>query len=558
MSTYTPRLWTRDEATLMLLLRDSQDERDKQEAERLLRLLPAHEQQAAISELRDHWASEIRAPSEAVRISPSEYRARLLIDCDGESKPLGDVLDPWQREDFEALDAGWEQLAGLPDTGKPIWLRAYLERGRGHSKTTDIAAQLTWALSQSPRKVAGYWAAADKDQAKLGRDAIDTICRLNPWLRQSLTCNNYVVHNEATGSHLEIISNDVGGSFGYTPDFVVCDELTHWSKAGMWDSLFSSFAKRSNCLLIVISNAGLQKYIDWQWTVREMARESPRWYFHTLDGPVASWLSPEKLEEQQQGLTPSVYGRLWLNVWSTGDGDQIPEADIRAAVESGLAGPMGHWHRERIAKPAELGEFSIIGGLDLGIHHDHAALVSLCTQYGSPRIRLADCESWKPPTDSEEGIELAKVEAAVMATHERLRFARVLYDPYQCEYMAQRLRRKGILMEPMDFTGKNLDLMATCLVQAFRGRMLDLYPGTVLERDIRRLTIVEKKFGLKLESARTSDGHADTAIALAIALPHAMELAHRKAQTYQPPTAGRRETDAQRHGVHLDRRRRTE
>ncbi len=42
-----------------------------------------------------------------------------------------------------------------------------------------------------------------------------------------------------------------------------------------------------------------------------------------------------------------------------------------------------------------------------------------------------------------------------------------------------------------------------------------------------RLTIVERQFGFKLEAAHDAlSGHADTAFALAIALPAALELQH--------------------------------
>ena len=41
--------------------------------------------------------------------------------------------------------------------------------------------------------------------------------------------------------------------------------------------------------------------------------------------------------------------------------------------------------------------------------------------------------------------------------------------------------------------------------------------------DLSRLTIVEKSYGFRLESVRDADGHADTATALAIALPTAIE-----------------------------------
>ncbi|MFO1022601.1 MAG: hypothetical protein U0903_18175 [Planctomycetales bacterium] len=50
----------------------------------------------------------------------------------------------------------------------------------------------------------------------------------------------------------------------------------------MWHSLLSSAAKKPNCLLVVLTNAGVGR--GWQWQVRENARLSPGWYFSSLEG----------------------------------------------------------------------------------------------------------------------------------------------------------------------------------------------------------------------------------------------------------------------------------
>ncbi len=90
--------------------------------------------------------------------------------------------------------------------------------------------------------------------------------------------------------------------------------------------------------------------------------------------------------------------------------------------------------------------------------------------------------------------------------------------------MAQRLQRSGLAMREVTFVGKNLDKMATTLLEIFRSRKIDLYDDRLLVRDLSRLTIVEKHFGHKLEAVSDADGHADRAIALAIAAPLAIDL----------------------------------
>ena len=41
------------------------------------------------------------------------------------------------------------------------------------SKTTDLAAMVTWVLFASRRRLQGYGAAADRNQARLLRDSIE-------------------------------------------------------------------------------------------------------------------------------------------------------------------------------------------------------------------------------------------------------------------------------------------------------------------------------------------------------------------------------------------------
>lgn len=70
--------------------------------------------------------------------NPSAFRRDLLIDVDGIVCKFGNVQDDWQVKDFAALDPALLRCTGQ----KPkidCRMRGYLERARGHSKTTDLA-----------------------------------------------------------------------------------------------------------------------------------------------------------------------------------------------------------------------------------------------------------------------------------------------------------------------------------------------------------------------------------------------------------------------------------
>ncbi|MCI0639580.1 MAG: hypothetical protein L0Y72_18900, partial [Gemmataceae bacterium] len=86
-----------------------------------------------------------------LQASPGAFREALLIDTDGGPRPLAEVMDDWQAEDFAALDAGWQRAAGQEVT-HPCQSRAWLERPRGHAKSSDVMAMATWALFASRKQ----------------------------------------------------------------------------------------------------------------------------------------------------------------------------------------------------------------------------------------------------------------------------------------------------------------------------------------------------------------------------------------------------------------------
>ena len=439
---------------------------------------------------------------------PKAFRELLLVEAAGRLRLLDEVADPWQREDFTACDAGWMKCVGL-HRGEAIQ-RAYLERARGHTKTTDIATSATWALIAARRRIVGNVVAGDLDQARLLRDAVQRHVANNEWLQCLLAVHNYRIVNRVTGSVCDVMASDAASAYGQLPDFVVCDELTHWKSQDMWEAIFSSVAKRATCMLLIIANAGLGLGTSWQWRVREAARNSPDWYFRRLDGPQASWMTEKLLAEQRAMLPGPAYRRLWLNEWIRGEGDALEPADIEACCTLGEVPAIG-WHG-----------WTHIIGLDLGVKHDHAALVVLACQPEAGMVRLAHVESWKPRAGGE--VDLIAVQSAVERVYKQYSATVAFYDPHQCALMAQQLRRAGLRMEERLFVGKQLNEMASCLLQTFAARRIELFRNEELIRDLLRLTIVEKQYGYKLEAVSDEYGHADRAIALAIALPTAAEI----------------------------------
>ena len=462
----------------------------------------------------------------------------LIVDVDGTPRRFGDVMDEWQRKDFAALAPGLKRAVGRGR--KPGPNRAFLERGRGHSKTHDLAVLSVYALAFATRPIRTYAFAADRDQAGLLRDAMETLVRLNPWLAAILDVQAHSVVNiaeghPAFGARLDILASDVGSSYGILADLIVADELVHWQGDGsLWHSLISSAAKRSNCFLCVISNAGFAD--SWQWSVREAARSDDAWYFSRLDGPQASWLSQARLAEQRRMLPPVAYNRLWGNEWSSGGGDALTPADIEAAFDDRLTEMVdpaqGTQHRDA--------GWVFVTGVDLGLTRDSTAVVTLAAVEGGrhSRIRLAGVRVWRPRQEGGK-VDLSEVERYILDIDDRLGIEHVAIDPWQGELLGQRLelasehrrRNEGrtkwedpwVTMLPP--TAANLRTQASLLIESFQDRRLQLFNCAALRRDLLKLRVEERSYGIRLVSPRDEHGHGDVASAFTLGLVKAHELA---------------------------------
>lgn len=472
----------------------------------------------------------------ALQASPSTFRQSIFIDCDGKRRVFGDVCEGWQERDFLSLDGSWLRLVHGLRSDAPC--RAWLERCRGGSKTSDLAAMTCWCLWASKYTLRGVVGAADLDQARLLRDAISTIIRCNVWLGKYLTVQRDRIVNQHTDSELTILTSDGQTSYGLLPDFVLIDELTHHKTRDLWDSLFSAAAKRKHCLLCVITNAGHTD--SWQWELREAVREDPAWYFSRQEKP-AGWITNDRLAEQERLLPSIVYRRLWLNEWTSGRGDALSPEDISDACI--LEGP---------TRSVEDG-YCYVAGLDIGLSRDASALVILGKHIGhyheterplrisdrqrmmceagvcewplpesditnvpaTHRIKLVGCWTWHP-SDGRK-IQLDDVENTILTLHRTFNFT-LGFDPYQAIHLAQRLSQEGVRCEEVGFTGPNLCSMCSEVLSRFAEHTIELFPHDELLADLHNLQVAERSYGTRLESPRGPSGHGDSSTSLAIAL----------------------------------------
>lgn len=147
------------------------------------------------------------------------------------------------------------------------------------------------------------------------------------------------------------------------------------------------------------------------------------------------------------------------------------------------------------------------------------------------RYRVASVQIWRPARGQK--VELESVEQAIVEAHGRFKLACVGYDPWQAEYLAQRLTKARIPTEAVQFVPGNLQSMAQTTLEAFNERLISVPNNEALLTDLRKLRILEKSYGIRLDSPRGPSGHGDSATGLAVALHTAKRLAWRTHSTVQ-------------------------
>ena len=465
-------------------------------------------------------ATPTAAQINSYRSSPKAFRNDAIIKTGRKFVRRGPVVNDWQLHDEEALDPAWIALSN-PSAPAATTRFAYWERGRSHSKTGDGMLSALHPLTFSRRKLRGICAAGDQDQASFLLQAAATYLEAMPWLESRLVIQRNVALNPKTGSRLTALASDAPTSFGHLCDFIILDELSMWSDAGeqLWNSLYSAAEKTSHTILLVISNAGCGmgepggRGGSWQWRVREMARLSPDWYFHSTPGRSATWLTPKSFERQREALPEIEYERLVENRWTSGYSNLLPAERIDAAIipHTNLhlppPGPM---------TGSEPG-WVFVAGYDGAISHDKATLVAVAKR-GS-ELRLANTWSWSAEGGGE--ISQSEVASTIIEAHRRYRFAKVAADPHDASGIVQHCQNQRVPIDKKHQTGAVLIDQATAVLEAFKSHTFRMYRHEELLYDLRHARIESRSYGYRIVSDRNRFGHGDHLTALSIALSEA-------------------------------------
>jgi hypothetical protein len=430
-------------------------------------------------------------------VIPSAYGPRLLADC----------IADFQLEAFRAIAPA---LHALKERRRPKCRRFWWERTKGASKDADAAIVLLWLVAFCEWPLYGQVGAADREQAGIVKRRAEMILHENPWLRDRIE----VVGSQIRGIHntarIDVLAADTtGGAHGETPDFLLLNELSHVKRWKFIQDLMDNAQKVPMGVVLAATNAGFTgtDAERWKKIAENSSLEAGHWWYQVIDYP-APWIGKDDLADAKDREMGSRFDRLWWGVWTSGKGDALTENRIKDSIR--LPGP---------ADGPE-GELIYIGGLDLGVNNDHAGVVLIGFSETLQLAKLAYCRDF-PPVDlnGRDEVDLRAVRDTVQMLHARFAISWMGYDPHQAALMSQELRLEhGVPMEAVNFTSKNLDMMATLLVDAFRMSRLWLYDDDHLINDLKKLVLTERTYGFRLEATRDATGHADVATALVISL----------------------------------------
>ena len=444
-----------------------------------------------------------------------EFRAfyrGLTIEGQTGKRIFENVITDFQREFFEDIA---DSLESLRIGGMPARQRFWLERTKKASKDADLAIIVLWLTCFPHKPFFGQIAAADKDQAGIVKERISHLLEHNKWLNEHVELVQWEIRSKKpleSGDPMAkvvIMSSDIGGAHGGTPDLLIVNELSHVTKWEFVENLMDNADGVVQGIVIVATNAGHRNTPAWQW--RKNAVVSEDWSVHVLAAP-APWHSKAKLEDSRRRNPIGRYNRLWLGKWQSGTGDAISEEKIAAAF-AGMRGP--------VIRPESGWEYLL--GLDLGVKHDHSGLMVLGVNQSLQRAKTAYWRGWAPDPSTGE-VYLPDVERAILECVTIYRPSVMFYDPSQAILMAQRVRARVACREMSFSRPSNLMAMASCFVQMLNEERLECYDDgdNRLRGDIAKFRIVEKSYGYRLEATSDDSGHADVGTALLICCPYAM------------------------------------
>lgn len=176
---------------------------------------------------------------------------------------------PIELVDFQKYDYGCIFGWVHKDTGIRRFKYTYNKIARGHAKSTCQSGIATYGMCGDCYYPPGHpeqriydsspmveCFASDKTQAKIVYNDAWEMANNSPDIRKRLDVKKTSVKHKTRGGHMRALSKDLKNKNGLNPNIVICDEYHEHPTSEMYDVCCSSFGKRPQNLMNVITTAG--------------------------------------------------------------------------------------------------------------------------------------------------------------------------------------------------------------------------------------------------------------------------------------------------------------
>lgn len=358
------------------------------------------------------------------------------------------VLRPWQKQLLQAAYA-------RRSDGRYRHRRMLIGLPRKSGKSALGSGMALYGLMMGPNGGEVYSCAADRDQARIVFGSARTMVESSPELASQTKLYRDAIEVPSTGSVYRVLSSESYTKEGLNPHLVLFDEVHASPDDTLWNVMALAMSARVDPLLIGITTAGVKGDRTGQDSIAyRLFQHGGRIASGEMDDPsffMAWWKAPD------DGDHTSV--DMWRAA-NPGFGDLQDVEDFEASVKSTPENefrtkrlnqfvnaqtawlPSGAWESLPMAEPPA-DDVECVLGFDGSFSGDSTALVGVTVE---PKPRIWLVAAWeKPPTATDDWrVDIAEVEATIMAECRDRRVLEVACDPFRWQRSMQELAAAGL------------------------------------------------------------------------------------------------------------------
>lgn len=315
-----------------------------------------------------------------------------------------------------------------------------------------------------------------------------------------------IIEVQSTGTTIRAIAHQYETAAGLNPNLTMFDEPWGFTDRKFFDEL-TVVPTRENPLILMTTYAGYEEegllwdlYCDGMEgddildtgnpdVVVKRGRKDPTLFFFWSNANLSSWVTPEYLEGQRNRMPPEVYARLHENRWVTAGSQFITAADIATLHNTPWV------KQERRATDRYL---HYVVATDLGLSHDRACRVVGHYDPWDKNVYVDNIRLWQGSPDAHVPIEL--VEADLEQCAEAFGSASLVIDPWQMEYVIQRLRRYYSVVA-FNFS-RDVTHLSQAFITALRTGTLKSYDEPELDKECTQVIIRNTQQGWRIDHPR--------------------------------------------------------